>query len=326
MKIGVPKGLLYPKYHRFAETFIQEIGAELVISPDTNKDILNEGTHCCVDEACLPIKVFHGHVSWLKGRCEAILIPRIMGIRKNESLCPYFCGLIEMVKNNITGLPLLIDSPIFSTDDQRLSKWASAAGGYITKNKKKINVAYHSALKEYAASKTGYDDQGYPLKICLIGHVYNIFDKFINMNLKKKLNDRDIGVITTDVINQAAIEASAESLFKKPFWTFARGYYGAAVHICQSGKADGIIYLSAFSCGIDSVFIELVKGVIGDLPIMVLKLDEHTGEAGFDTRIEAFSDMLKRRWARDHNFSQYGQCSYRRGNPLPGLTDTLCRS
>ena len=28
---------------------------------------------------------------------------------------------------------------------------------------------------------------------------------------------------------------------------------------------------------------------------MVLKIDEHTGEAGLETRIEAFVDMLERR-------------------------------
>jgi predicted nucleotide-binding protein (sugar kinase/HSP70/actin superfamily) len=29
--------------------------------------------------------------------------------------------------------------------------------------------------------------------------------------------------------------------------------------------------------------------------VLVLKIDEQTGEAGFDTRIEAFTDMLERR-------------------------------
>ena len=29
--------------------------------------------------------------------------------------------------------------------------------------------------------------------------------------------------------------------------------------------------------------------------MLVIKLDEHTGEAGMDTRVEAFIDMLERR-------------------------------
>ena len=61
MKIGIPKGLLYYKYYPFIETFFTELGAEIILSPDTNKDILNEGVKNCVDDACVPIKIFHGH-------------------------------------------------------------------------------------------------------------------------------------------------------------------------------------------------------------------------------------------------------------------------
>ena len=84
MKIGIPKGLLYYKYHPFMERFFIELGAEVIVSEDTNKGILNEGVKLCVDEACLPIKVFHGHVESIKDKCDILLIPRIMRIREKE--------------------------------------------------------------------------------------------------------------------------------------------------------------------------------------------------------------------------------------------------
>ena len=68
--------------------------------------------------------------------------------------------------------------------------------------------------------------------------------------------------------------------------------YGAALHIRD--KVDGIIYISSFSCGLDSFIIEMIKTHITDVPMMVLKLDEHRGRAGFETRLEAFSDLLQR--------------------------------
>jgi predicted nucleotide-binding protein (sugar kinase/HSP70/actin superfamily) len=144
---------------------------------------------------------------------------------------------------------------------------------------------------------------GYTYKIGLVGHAYNIYDQFINMELKRKLNAAGIGLITSEFIDRAAIDAEVAKLFKKPFWTFAQDYYGTAVSLFKTRKADGIIYLSSFSCGIDSVVTELIKSELEDFPLMVLKLDEHTGEAGFDTRLEAFSDMLKRRCRIGHNFS-----------------------
>jgi predicted nucleotide-binding protein (sugar kinase/HSP70/actin superfamily) len=303
MKIGVPQGLLYSKYHVFIQSFLEELGAEIIVSPNTNKKILDEGVRCCVDEACLPMKVFHGHVSWLKDRCDAVLIPRLMGVREKEYICPMFCGLIEMVSNNIPQLPDLIDTPIYSTDNGKLSQWAKEIGGMVTGDKSRIMPAFGKALQRYADSQKGFNDEGYPFKIGLIGHTYNIYDRFINMDLKKKLNGLGIGVITSEQIDRAYIDAEVGKLFKKPFWTFAQEYYGAAVSIYRTGLADGIIYLSSFSCGIDSVVTELIQCETGDFPFMILKLDEHTGEAGFDTRIEAFSDMLKRRCGIGHNLS-----------------------
>lgn len=54
---------------------------------------------------------------------------------------------------------------------------------------------------------------------------------------------------------------------------------------------DGIICLSSVSCGTDSVVAEMIRENT-DLPVLVLKLDEMTGEAGFDTRLEAFCEVL----------------------------------
>ena len=295
MKIGIPQGLLYTKYRSFATAFLEEIGVEVVFSPDTNKEILDVGVRYCVDEACLPVKIFHGHVAWLRDRCDAILIPRIISVREKEFICPMFCGLIEMVSHNIPRLPPLIDTPIYAVQSKNLSQWAKKTAGLITGEKRETKSALKVASRRYEEEKTGFDDQGYPIRIGLIGHAYNLYDSFLNMDLKNKLNRLGIGVFTVEFLDQDMMEAEVAKLFKQPFWTSAREDYGAAVSIAKNRQADGLIFLSAFSCGIDSVVTELIRNEIGDFPFMVLKLDEHTGEAGFDTRVDAFADLLKRR-------------------------------
>lgn len=324
MKIGIPRGLIYPKYHIFAESFLEGLGAEVVVSPATNKSILDEGVRTCVDEACLPMKVFHGHVSWLKDKCDALFIPRLMSIQKNEHICPMFCGLTEMLKNNIKGLPPILDEPVYSFDKDKLTRWAVKAGSIINTNAGIIKNALNTAAKKQETAPMGFND-GSKLKIALIGHAYNIYDRFINMDIKKKLNSMGIGVITAEAAEKSDVESESSMLFKKPFWTYAKEYYGAAVSIYRKSLADGIIYLSSFSCGIDSVITELIKIEVGDFPYMVLKLDEHTGEAGYNTRLEAFSDMLKRRGnGFGINISEYGQCSVCRARSLPGAKNTVC--
>jgi len=295
MKVGIPKGLLYYKYKLFAETFFEELGAEIITSPDTNKEILDEGVKYCVDDACMPIKIFHGHVMAIKDNCDMMFIPRIMQLRKKEFICPKFCGLTEMIVNNIPNMPIVLGDPIYAYSEKEIKKWAYKTGSYITSNKFRISKAVNLALKAQKKYSVGYNNEKFPLKVALVGHPYTIYDSFLNMNLVNKLNSLGVGVITEEFVEEEPIAVSSSFLYKKPFWTFARNSYGFSTHLLEKNEVSGIIYISSFACGIDSIVIELIKERAGNFPILVLKIDEHTGEAGFDTRLEAFTDMLEGR-------------------------------
>ncbi|SKA75054.1 Predicted nucleotide-binding protein, sugar kinase/HSP70/actin superfamily [Clostridium sp. USBA 49] len=306
MRVGIPKGLLYCKYYPFFYSFFKSLDAEIITSDDTNKNILNEGVKYCVDEACLPIKIFHGHVAELKDKCDILLIPRIMQIREGEYICPKFCGLPEMVINSISNLPKIIDTPIYAFNKEELFNFAKKAGKMITKDNNKIKKAYEYALKIQNDFKIGIKDEGYDINVALLGHPYNVYDDFINMNVVKKLNRLGIGVITEENIENQFIDKEIKKLYKKPFWTFARNSYGVASYLSKNNKINGIVYISSFACGIDSVILELIKDRIGAFPMLVLKVDEHTGEAGVDTRLEAYKDMLERRIQYENYISTLG--------------------
>lgn len=295
MKVGIPKGLLGYRYFNFINKFFSELGAEIVISPDTNKEILNQGVKYCVDDACLPIKIFHGHAASIKDKCDLMVVPRIMQIREHEFICPKFCGLPEMIVNSIPDMPKITMSPIYATSKESLYQWIKEAGSLITKDKNRIRKAYDKALDEISRHKAGIKDEGYKLNVALMGHPYNIYDNFINMNLAKKLNELGVGIITEEYVDDKDIDDAVKKLFKRPFWTFARNAYGASINLADNKKVDGIIYVSSFACGIDSIVIELIKDRLREFPFLVLKVDEHTGEVGMDTRIEAFADMLERK-------------------------------
>ena len=295
MKIGIPQGLLYHKYYPFFNTFFDELGAGIVISEKTNRETLNLGVKYCVDEACLPMKVFHGHVASLIEKSDIILIPRIMQVREREYICPKFCGLPEMIENSIDGLPRLIVEPIYAKSEKSLYNWARIVGKELSYNRKEIKDAFNIALTHQKKYRTGIKDKGYKLNIGLAGHPYNIYDEFVNMNIVNKLNKLGTGVLTEEYMKESMIDNEVKQLYKRPFWTFARNSYGFTSYISSNNLVDGIIYISSFACGIDSVVIELIKDKIGDFPFMILKIDEQTGEAGLETRVEAFVDMLERR-------------------------------
>ena len=87
MKIGIPRALLFYRYHVLWETFFRELGHEVIISPHTNKTLMDAGSHYAIDENCLSSKLFFGHVSALEGKCDAVFVPRIANYGKDGVMC-----------------------------------------------------------------------------------------------------------------------------------------------------------------------------------------------------------------------------------------------
>ena len=56
-KIGIPRALLYHNYYPGWKKFFNKLGMKVVLSPATNKKILNQGTKKAVDDLCLPFKI-----------------------------------------------------------------------------------------------------------------------------------------------------------------------------------------------------------------------------------------------------------------------------
>ena len=90
---------------------------------------------------------------------------------------------------------------------------------------------------------------------------------------------------------------SIRELGELQYWANELDLTGTAAYYMLKNKVDGIIALSAFGCGPDSLMVDEIqyhaKG--RNMPMIHLTIDEHTGEAGFVTRIEAFVDMLIRK-------------------------------
>lgn len=328
MKIGIPGGLLYYSYYILWKNFFENLGAQVITSGSTNKNILDSGVKLCVDEACLPVKIYHGHIQSLSDKVDAIFIPRIMSISRNEYICPKFCGLPDMIKNSIPEMPYMIDTIINLRKSQStLIDSIMNAASIITKNRNRVLEAYKKALVEQMKFEKGmkmYGDFENAVKgintspnmergssgIAILGHPYNIYDDYINMNIRKKLMAEGYTIITPEMIDETKINKYASTMSKRHFWTFGRKILGTGLSFVAEQNIDGIIYLSSFGCGIDSLIEDYLERYLrrdGKIPYMKITLDEHSGEAGVNTRLEAFIDMVKWRGEYESNISAYGR-------------------
>jgi len=317
-KVGIPRSLLYYKYFPLWNTFFGELGIEIILSPPTGKRILNRGLEVAENELCLPVKAFLGHVLSLAKQTDFLFIPRVVSVDADGYTCPKLLGLPDMAENLIRDLRVdtnvKVVSPIVDLTDKK--NWDSAfeqIGTAIGLSFLKINEAAKKASKaqldfrsklqqgylptEVFANQEKQKKEDSDLVIGIIGHSYLLYDSYLSMDLIKKIRDRNAYVITPEMLSPKEIKKGPSLLPKPLFWNYQKEIFGAAWFLMHQQLVDGIIYLPAFPCGPDSVmgtFIEKEAKISG-MPLTPISMDEHAGEAGIETRIEAFVDMIRRR-------------------------------
>lgn len=325
LKIGIPQALLYYEFFPLWENFFENLGVEVINSGPTTKEILDLGVKSAISEICFPVKVFYGHVMSLKDRVDYLFIPRIVCVEKGAYFCPKFLGLPDMVKSSLSSLPPLIKPTIdIRKADTNFRNSFLGVGKLFTNNSNKIYQSFYEAqrsLQLYLQSKENELDpeiinQQYwnklpqnnlknSLNIALLGHSYLVYDTFINLNLISKLKKVRINVLTAEMVKKKDIERQLKKLHKPIFWTLSKKTVGSAFHFLEK-KIDGIIHLTSFECGEDSMIGELIRQESRKHPSVAYTefvFDEHTGEAGIDTRTEAFLDMIIRRKRYENNHS-----------------------
>jgi predicted nucleotide-binding protein (sugar kinase/HSP70/actin superfamily) len=133
--------------------------------------------------------------------------------------------------------------------------------------------------------------------IALVGHPYNLYDTYITQDIMAKLQGLGSQVLTAEMAGPERLRRAVVDLTGYPYWTYEDEIVGAGGYYVQERDIDGVIVVTSFGCGPDSTLVEVVRSAASqaERPFMNLVIDEHTGEAGMVTRLEAFIDMIARR-------------------------------
>ncbi|AET66752.1 hypothetical protein Desor_1078 [Desulfosporosinus orientis DSM 765] len=344
MKIGFPRALYYFEHFPFWAGFFNYLDIEVVTSPSTHRQIMDEGLKKASDETCLPLKLLAGHIRFLKN-VDYIFLPRIVSVEANTYTCPKFLGIPESVLPAVPeGMNVLTVTLNWRNGKRQVLKELEVLGSQLGKSKSDVRKAFRAGLEcqhkyqdsmgagwEFEKSLResnqpsiikkpkdgGLNPDKERLRIALVGHSYLTHESYANLNLLNKLREKaDVELVQN--VNSEDVESHLSELRKKIFWSHSKQIFGAGKKFVLDQKIDGIIYLTCFGCGTDSMIQELVsrKARENHKPYMVVTLDEHSGEAGLVTRLEAFLDMVERRRAHEGYVSTYGKCLDRDSNAL----------
>ena len=291
------------------------------MSDKTTAKTINEGSKHIVSDTCLPIKVFVGHVvNLLNKGCNVIFVPSIQSTGYKINNCSKIRGLPEIIRNVINQEFTMIEPTLDKTENIDFKSFCNQiANAFGIKEQACIKKAIKCGWKVYddfcEMTQSGLQYQEAltnaiegklikkpmdivkPLSVVIMAHGYNLFDERISMNIIKKLEKMDVKVYTSLNLSRDISMSSLHSLGEIQYWANELDLTGTAAYYLLNRKVDGIIALSAFGCGPDSLMVDEIsyhckeKGI----PLIHLTIDEHTGEAGFITRLEAFVDMLIRK-------------------------------
>ncbi|HEX2938005.1 MAG TPA: acyl-CoA dehydratase activase-related protein [Ruminiclostridium sp.] len=301
--VGLPRAMTYYEHGKLWQNFFTLLGCTVRVSPETNRRILDKGVSLCSNETCLPVKVMAGHVAELSDKCDTVFIPRYLSTAPHEMCCPKLCGLPDMIRMNLRGKADIMEVTVdVDKGFDRTDKTIDGIAERINVSKSKAHNAFERAVKNKlnadAKARLSEDMEIGTLDaektVVVLGHPYMLYDRFLSMNLIGKLKAAHLNVITPDMIkHDERIINSYPFYGKRNFYGIGSDNLGCA-YICENRhNAAGLIYLTPFACGVDSLTTEFISRKLDNkLPLMVLTVDEHTGEAGFDTRIEAFLDMI----------------------------------
>ncbi|SDF45549.1 Predicted nucleotide-binding protein, sugar kinase/HSP70/actin superfamily [Sporolituus thermophilus DSM 23256] len=298
MRIGIPRALLYYQYGSLWERFLSELGAEVIVTGETTKATLDYGS--ALDEVCLPVKVYFGHVYELcRQGVDVLFTPRLVSVAAGQYTCPKIIGMPDLLRSNLPNLPPLID---FSVSLRRgvhsLYQAITGVGRLLGKGSLPTLAAWYRAWRHTRLNVPAATLPAAARRVGLIAHPYLIHDRQISMRVVERLQRLGVTVVTAETVTSCRAAAAAKTLGKKIFWSSSAHMAGAALSLMhEAPPVDGIIFMSSFACGPDALIGELIsqRAYHRGVPCMLLTLDEHTAEAGFVTRLEAFTDMLLRR-------------------------------
>ena len=289
VKIGIPRALTYYYYNNFWKFFFDNLNVDIIISPNTNMDILYRGNLVASDEMCLSLKTYLGHIDYLKDKCDYILIPRIDNYGINNQTCTNFLSLYDLV-NNLFDINILD----YNISDGNELKGLESICNILNIDKTTVGVIYDIAKrKANIENKKLYEEQSKKLKsknkkVLLISHPYNTYDDIIGKPIIKILEKYNIDIIYSDLFDKELTNKYGYDLSNGLYWKYSKEAIGS---IILSDSVDGIIFFSSFPCGLDSLVNELMMRKL-DKPYLNIIIDDISSLTGIETRIESFVDII----------------------------------
>jgi predicted CoA-substrate-specific enzyme activase len=299
--VGIPRAFsvhtLYPLY----SWFFHELGIRTFLSTE----VAHAGVARAESTYCFPAEIAHGAVQdCLDKGADYVLLPHFRDMPSYEeevhaNFCPITQALpyyIEKAFPDIDKkkwLPLVVS---FKFGEGKALELFTEMTGRLGIGEGEARAAFEKALAKQQAYFEAVKTMGREALeearkadrpvIAVLGRPYNAFTQEANMGIPRKFTTRGYSIVPFDIL-----PFHDEGIFPNMYW-----YYGQqdvkAANLLKKEDNIYLTYITNFSCAPDSFILHYIKWVMGQKPFLVLELDSHSADAGVDTRVEAFLDII----------------------------------
>ena len=299
--VGVPRAFSIHSLWPFYSWFFHSLGVRVELS----NTIAPEGIAKQESNYCFPAEIAHGAVqAVLDSGADLVFLPLFRDMPTMEQVRACTCPLTQ-------GLPFY-SRHAFGIDDEVMLRPLVAFGTGVEETRQSFmdvaerlgfsreegDHAFEVGRMQYRRFLAAYRELGqkvlreveeHPERVyvALLGRPYNAFTRDANMGIPRKFISQGVTVIPFDMIFE-----DDDQIPPNNYW-----YYGQQdmKAVRQVKKVDNLYlsWISNFSCAPDSFMLHYVRWMMGEKPYLVLEIDSHTADAGLDTRIEAFLDIVE---------------------------------
>ena len=300
--VGINRSLMTNTYYPLYYVFFRGLGYDI----ETTDEVSDEGIDKTGSSFCFPVEISHGVFDNLvKKNPDIYFMPNVKSVwvpnsDQQKVACPFVHAESNYLKATfpeIEGKAIFNPTLDFAYGFEKSKYIFLKIAKKLGHDRRIASRAYDLACRAQTDMLDKFKQIGRKqireieesendIGIILFGRPYNAFTKLGNKGIPHKFASRGYRIIPCDFIDFQE-EESPEHVY----WGMAETITKGAKFIRRHPSLFGA-YITNFSCGPDSFTVNYFRNELGHEPSLTLELDNHTADAGLDTRIEAFIDVV----------------------------------
>ncbi len=310
--IGFNRSFLVNTYYPLYSTFFVELGYEVIL-PDVASQ---EGIDQRNAPFCFPVELAHGFFYSLlesENLLNFLFLPHFKAVpsmddeaSSQSQVCPLIQGETFFLQSTfrkklaqVTQKGTKILAPLLDLTEglENAREPLIEAARKMGIRRKAAEKAFEKALQQQincfvemkeigkkALSELEMDPDKFA--VVIFSRPYNGLVEEAHMGIPHKFASRGILAMPLDFIS-----FEKEHSKRHMYWGMGKLIMKAGRMVKSHPQLFGT-YITNFSCGPDSFIIGYFREIMGRKPSLTLELDSHTADAGLETRVEAFLDII----------------------------------